>query len=244
MSSCSNKATAWEQLQDPKAGDPIAVIKTSMGDITIRLFPEAAPKAVENFTTHAKNGYYDGVIFHRVIEDFMLQTGDPTGTGRGGESIWGGRFEDETSVGYHHIRGAVSMANAGPGTNGSQFFIVHSGGLGAVQTSDGRIIDLEDEFKKAIADAKYPFFLDWQGWATPYNLRDRIPVEFIRHYVEHGGTPHLDWPGIGRGSRHSVFGQVADGWDVIDAIAAVAKDRNDRPLEDVSILSVEITEFK
>ena len=86
-SSCGEKK--YVQLSEPNNGDPIAVIKTSMGDITVRLFPQYAPKAVENFTTHAKNGYYDGVIFHRVIENFMIQSGDPTGTGTGGESIWG-----------------------------------------------------------------------------------------------------------------------------------------------------------
>ena len=113
------------QLAKPVSGETVATMKTSMGDIKIRLFPEAAPKTVENFTTHAKNGYYDGLIFHRVINDFMIQGGDPTGTGCGGESIWGSTFEDEFCTDLHNLRGALSMANAGPGTNGSQFFIVH-----------------------------------------------------------------------------------------------------------------------
>jgi len=112
------------QLRKQQAGDITAVMNTSMGEIKILLFPDAAPKAVENFTTHAKNGYYNGLIFHRVIPDFMIQGGDPTGTGMGGESIWGKPFEDEFSPDYHNLRGALSMANAGPGTNGSQFFIV------------------------------------------------------------------------------------------------------------------------
>ena len=114
------------QLRKPQAGDITATMKTTMGEIQILLFPDAAPKAVENFTTHAKNGYYDGLIFHRVIPDFMIQGGDPTGTGMGGESIWGKHFEDEFSPDYHNLRGALSMANAGPGTNGSQFFIVQA----------------------------------------------------------------------------------------------------------------------
>ena len=84
-----------EQLQLPKAGEEVAVINTNHGEIKIRLFPEVAPKAVENFTTHAKNGYYDGITFHRVMNDFMIQGGDPDGSGRGGESIWGAPFEDE-----------------------------------------------------------------------------------------------------------------------------------------------------
>jgi peptidylprolyl isomerase domain and WD repeat-containing protein 1 len=100
-----------------------ATIHTTYGDITIRLFPEAAPKAVENFVTHAKNGYYNGIIFHRVIRKFMLQTGDPMGDGTGGESIWGTEFEDEFSTLKHDKPYTVSMANAGPNTNGSQFFI-------------------------------------------------------------------------------------------------------------------------
>ena len=114
------------QLRKPQAGDITATMKTTMGEIQILLFPDAAPKAVENFTTPAQNGYYDGLIFHRGIPDFMIQGGDPTGTGMGGESIWGKHFEDEFSPDYHNLRGALSMANAGPGTNGSQFFIVQA----------------------------------------------------------------------------------------------------------------------
>ena len=102
-----------------------AIIRTSLGDIHIKLFPIQCPKTIENFTTHSRNGYYDNVIFHRVIKGFMIQTGDPLGTGTGGESIWGHDFEDEISVRElrHDRPFTVSMANAGPGTNGSQFFI-------------------------------------------------------------------------------------------------------------------------
>ena len=111
------------QTEKPAKGEEIAVMHTNMGDISIRFFPEAAPKAVENFKTHAKNGYYDGLTFHRVIADFMIQGGDPNGTGTGGESIWGGKFEDEFDQKLLNITGALSMANSGPDTNGSQFFI-------------------------------------------------------------------------------------------------------------------------
>ncbi|KAK5166350.1 hypothetical protein LTR04_000744 [Oleoguttula sp. CCFEE 6159] len=100
-----------------------AIIHTTYGDIHLRLFPSAAPKAVENFVTHAKTGYYNNVIFHRVIRKFMIQTGDPLGDGTGGESIWGKEFDDEFSTLKHDRPYTVSMANAGPGTNGSQFFI-------------------------------------------------------------------------------------------------------------------------
>ncbi|OAA48640.1 cyclophilin-type peptidyl-prolyl cis-trans isomerase [Metarhizium rileyi] len=100
-----------------------ALLHTNHGDIHIRLFPEAAPKTVENFVTHAKNGYYNNTIFHRVIKKFMIQGGDPLGDGTGGESIWGKEFEDEFSSLKHDKPFTVSMANAGPNTNGSQFFI-------------------------------------------------------------------------------------------------------------------------
>lgn len=113
-----------EQLKRPEQGEQIAVVNTNLGSFQIRFFPEQAPKAVENFITHAKNGYYNGVVFHRILKDFMIQGGDPTGTGCGGESIWGKPFDDECTPALRHFYGALSMANAGPNTNGSQFFIV------------------------------------------------------------------------------------------------------------------------
>ncbi|RLN81129.1 hypothetical protein BBJ28_00016101 [Nothophytophthora sp. Chile5] len=101
-----------------------AIMHTTMGDLTLKLFGKECPKTVENFCTHARNGYYDNHIFHRVIKNFMVQTGDPQGDGAGGESIWGGEFEDEFHRSLRHDRPfTLSMANAGPGTNGSQFFI-------------------------------------------------------------------------------------------------------------------------
>ena len=108
-----------------------AVIETNLGTIEFELLEQDAPKTTENFITLAQKGYYDGVIFHRVIRGFMIQGGDPTGTGRGGESAWGGRFDDEIdrSSGVYktgYKRGIVAMANSGPNTNGSQFFIMHS----------------------------------------------------------------------------------------------------------------------
>ena len=107
-----------------EASNPIAVLKTNQGEIEIELRPDIAPKAVENFITHSKNGYYDGLIFHRIIKNFMLQTGDPKGTGTGGESIWGKSFEDEfSSKALFDKAGILAMANRGRNTNGSQFFI-------------------------------------------------------------------------------------------------------------------------
>ena len=194
-----------KQTQAPASGEEVAVIKTSKGDIFVRLFPEHAPKAVENFKTHAKNGYYEGLIFHRVINDFMIQGGDPTGSGMGGESIWGKSFEDEFTPELHNLRGALSMANAGPNTNGSQFFIVQ-----AKQVSDDMLDQLE---------------------TAPEEL---FPTECVREYEALGGTPWLDY-------KHTVFGQVYDGMDVVDDIAGVKVDFfKNKPVEDVVIETIEI----
>jgi len=99
------------------------VLETTQGNIELILFPEIAPLTVENFTTHVKNGYYNGVAFHRIIKDFMIQGGDPTETGRGGESIWDRPFKDEFKNKTFNKKGILAMANRGPHTNGSQFFI-------------------------------------------------------------------------------------------------------------------------
>lgn len=111
---------------------PVAVIETDRGSIEIELFPGEAPKAVENFRLLAERGYYDGLTFHRIVKGFMIQGGDPQGDGKGGESAWGGKFDDEIKRdsplygrGLGYKRGIVAMANAGPNTNGSQFFILH-----------------------------------------------------------------------------------------------------------------------
>lgn len=116
----------YPQTTIETAEGPIATIKTNHGDMKIKLFPNHAPKTVANFVALSKDGYYDGIVFHRIIKDFMIQGGDPTGTGMGGESIYGESFEDEFSMELFNVRGALSMANAGPNTNGSQFFIVQN----------------------------------------------------------------------------------------------------------------------
>lgn len=137
-----------EQVTEPKKGEEIAVLHTTEGDIKIKLFPEKAPKAVENFKTHIKNKYYDGVIFHRVIKDFMIQSGDPEGTGMGGESIYGQGFETEYNEDLIHIRGALSMANTGqPNSNGSQFFIVQADKV------DDQVLTQMKDFSE---EGKYP----------------------------------------------------------------------------------------
>lgn len=128
----NNETANQENIELPQATtevgekERLVEMETSMGNIKIKLFPEQAPKAVENFITHSEEGYYEGVIFHRVINDFMIQGGDPDGTGMGGESIYGDPFEDEFSNQLYNFRGALSMANSGADTNGSQFFIVQN----------------------------------------------------------------------------------------------------------------------
>ncbi len=120
---------AEEQFAEPKEGDTIAIIHVkNYGDITVKFFDDVAPKAVENFVTHSKEGYYNGVTFHRVINEFMIQGGDPLGTGYGGESIWGTGFEEELSEKLLPYRGSLCMASAGTGTSslGSQFFITQA----------------------------------------------------------------------------------------------------------------------
>lgn len=130
-----------DQFSQPKKGEVVAeIVVKDYGSIFVRFFPEAAPKAVENFITHAKDGYYDGLKFHRIIEDFMIQGGDPTGTGMGGESIWGENFKDEFTSELQPYRGALCMANAGPDTNGSQFFIVQ-----ASQTYNEEVLNQVEE---------------------------------------------------------------------------------------------------
>lgn len=203
----NNPDASFPQLSSEVAENEAAVkIKTTEGDITIKLFPEQAPLTVENFMTHAKNGYYNGTIFHRVIKDFMIQGGDPLGNGTGGESIWAGKgttidagygFKDEISAFLYNIRGSLSMANAGAGTNGSQFFINQN-------TTD---------VSSQLSSSKYP-------------------TKIVDAY-KNGGNPNLD-------GKHTVFGQVIEGMDIVDKIASVETDSSDKPKTDVKIESIEI----
>ncbi|NRG69257.1 peptidylprolyl isomerase [Streptococcus suis] len=203
----NNPDASFPQLSSEVAENEAAVkIKTTQGDITIKLFPEQAPLTVENFLTHAKNGYYNGTIFHRVIKDFMIQGGDPLGNGTGGESIWAGKgttidagygFKDEISAFLYNIRGSLSMANAGAGTNGSQFFINQN-------TTD---------MSSQLSSSKYP-------------------TKIVDAY-KNGGNPNLD-------GKHTVFGQVIEGMDIVDKIASVETDSSDKPKTDVKIESIEI----
>lgn len=216
------EATEILQAQLPEEGDEIAIIKTSAGEIKLMLYPEEAPKAVENFKTLAQEGYYDGVIFHRVIDGFMIQTGDPEGTGMGGESCWGEPFEDEISEKLHFYRGAVAMANSGPNTNGSQFFIVQQKD---VQEDVLNILleardNNEEELTVTLPDGEN------------YTLAQLFPDAVLEYYKANGGSAHLEYV---FGNTHSIFGQVFEGLDTTDAIAAAQTDANDKPLEEIKI---------
>ncbi|WP_297819708.1 peptidylprolyl isomerase [uncultured Lactobacillus sp.] len=191
----------FPQLNPEKQEGPIATIETNHGYIKIKLFEKLAPMTVENFVRLAEKGYYDNTIFHRVISDFMIQGGDPEGDGTGGQSIWGHAFEDEFSDELFNLRGALSMANAGPNTNGSQFFIVQNK-------------NMPKRYIRSMEPAGYP-------------------KEIIKAYKQ-GGTPWLD-------GRHTVFGMVIDGMDIVDAIAKVPRNKaNDKPKEDVIIKTIKI----
>jgi len=153
---------------------PNVILETTQGSIEFELFDDVAPKTCENFTTHINNGYYNGIIFHRIIEEFMIQGGDPTGTSMGGESIWGKPFADECARDLAFDKpGLLAMANAGPGTNGSQFFITTV--------------------------------------ATPWL--------------------HM---------KHTIFGQVVSGMDVVEKLEQVKKGPGDRPVEEQKIISAKV----
>ena len=188
--------------------NPIVTFEMANGDIIkAELYPEKAPNTVNNFISLVKKGFYNGLIFHRVIAGFMIQGGDPMGTGIGGESIWGRSFEDEFTPKLHNLRGALSMANAGPNTNGSQFFIVQ-----AKEVDAGLISQMEQ-------------------------LSDRgFPTECVEDYKALGGTPWLDF-------KHTVFGQVYEGMDVVAQIMNSPTDENGVPSPDVKIITIEITTF-
>lgn len=197
---------AEKQMAMPQVGETIATIHVkNYGDITVKFFKDVAPKAVENFITHAKDGYYDGVIFHRVINEFMIQGGDPEETGYGGESIWGQGFGTELDESLVPYRGSLCMAMSRlPNSIGSQFFITQA------------------HYSERMAS-----MLKQYGY----------PDGLIESYKKYGGYLSLYM-------QYTVFGQVIDGMDVVDKIAAVETNSSDKPLSDVVIESIDVTEYK
>ena len=235
------------QLDKPEKGEQIVIMHTSKGDISIRLFPEAAPKAVENFVTHAKEGYYDGLTFHRVVNDFIIQGGDPKGDGTGGESIWGSAFEDEFDSKLCNIRGSLAMANSGVNTNGSQFFI-NQAKADEFAAEVTRVKNVYEQYKSNLPGVDswkeyYANQLTNKMQNATFNADD-LTDELVDLYCQNGGNITLD--GAWRSSGgHTVFGQVFDGMDVVDTIAGVSVNKNtDKPLSDVEINSMEVTTYK
>ncbi len=229
----------FTQLDKPLPGDVVAVVETNMGTIKIKLLPEVAPKAVKNFVEHSLNDYYDGVTFHRVINDFMIQTGDPLGDGTGGESIWGQDFANEISVNARHFSGAVAMANKNNNvSNSSQFYIV----------DDTPVIEE--------LEAEFDYYKNNQDIVIQHNhdtdvvvdedgnhegditIGDLYSLDVINNYETIGGVPYLDF-------GYTVFGQVYEGLDIVDAISAVEVESDDtgitsKPLKDVIINDIVI----
>jgi len=211
-----NRPSEVLQLQPPASGEELMVMHTSLGDITLRFFPEEAPLAVENFLTLARDGFYDGLNFHRVINEFMIQGGCPLGTGTGGQSIYPDGLGLERSFNLFHFRGALATAHAGRGgTIGSQFYIVQNSQI-EPRTQIGLgfndIMLEQDEIFGEFSDGQHIL------------VRDVTPAAAIEHFRTHGGTPFLDWhwnrSQCGTYTYgHTVFGHVVDGMDVVDAIS-------------------------
>lgn len=251
--------TVGFQLKLPAEGETIAILHTSMGDMHLRLFPEAAPKAVENFITLASQGYYDGLIFHYARDEHGVKGGSPDGTDAVGQSIYkenaNGLFKDEFDSKLLNLRGAVAMANGGePDTNGTQFFInqTTAKGFGTRKSRTDENIDLMyQKVYAAYLQERGPAFSSlYDSWEkfkeAVYEqtyIYDWVPDEVWDLYELHGGDITLD--GAWRKSGgNTVFAQVFFGLDVLDAIVGVETDGDHKPVKDVTIQSIELTTFK
>ena len=233
------------QTEAPEKGEEICVLTTDMGEIKIRFFPEAAPKAVYSFKAHALSGYFDGLLFHRVIDNFMIQGGDPEGNGTGGESIWGEDFEDEFHSNLVNISGSLSCANSGPDTNGSQFFI-NAVEPGTIDWDGYKSYCIEymlylDQYVEMYGEEGRNYFIASYGDTIDFN---KVTDEYKALYDEYGGNITLDGAYSVNGRGHTVFGQVFEGLDVVREIMKVQTDDYDKPVEDVKILSAEIVVYE
>lgn len=224
------------QLEMPQKGEEIAVITMANGDvIKMRFFPQEAPLAVYNFKKHALDGYYDGLTFHRISENFMIQGGDPDGNGTGGESVWGEDFADEFNKNLLNLDGAVSMANRGPETNSSQFFINATGGESDIPW------DTYEEGYSYYKQDPENFTAYYGKWLN----MDEVSDSMKELYDEHGGNVHLDGAYSTDGTGHTVFAQVFEGMDAVYAISRVEVDsETDAPLEPVVIQKIEIVPYE
>lgn len=226
------------QLEAPAEGEEIAVFTMDDGSqFKLRFFADEAPKTVYNFKLHALNGYYDGLTFHRIIQNFMIQGGDPLGEGYGGESVWedSASFEDEFSPNLVNINGSVAMANSGANTNGSQFFI-----------NNTETTEVNWEYYNQMYDA---YKQDPETFASYYSKcvdMEKVTDEYKSLYNSNGGNPNLDGSYSTDGTGHTVFAQVFEGMDVVSKIAATEVDANNnyKPFEDCIIKTVEIVKYK
>jgi len=224
-------AVPLPQLDPVTKGEEVAVLHTDFGDIKIRFFSQYAPKAVQNFKTLAKSGYYDNNTFNHVMENGIIQSGDPTGAGTGGQSIWGQGFDPEPTLTLHNIYGAVSMVHGQDSAlQGSQFFIVANKTLDdATKTQMESYKDEQNVVALTTSD----------GTKVPFS--QLFPTQIIDKYIQDGGIPSFDL-------QYTVFGQVIDGFDAVDKIASVPTSQDtakaNQPLTDVKINSVSFENYE
>ena len=247
------------QLDEPKVGEEIAIMHTNMGDIYLRFFPDGAPTAVDNFKTLAKSGYYNGLTFFRVVNDGYIQTGDPMNDGTGGMSAWGSTFDDEFDKKLLNLRGAVSMANRGPDSNESQFFINQN--KPSITDDSKKIYDIVQIYKTYIDAYEhniefyksmkkdyleiYPtfdkFFEEYFVGFAP--LSYLVPDEVFKLYDEKGGNIHLDGAWRNEGGN-TVFAQVFKGIEVVDVIAKTPLNKDTgKPEIDLIVNSIEFVPY-
>jgi peptidyl-prolyl cis-trans isomerase-like 3 len=193
-------------------------LHTNHGDVKIELFCDSVPRTAFNFLALAASGYYDGTLFHRNVKGFMLQGGDPTGTGKGGESIWGGHFPDEIRPeNTHAARGVVSMASSGPGTTGSRE-------SARLDPPSSRFPERWRHPTATVCAAHVP---------TPHRPLTCAPSSSAEFFITYAKQPHLD-------NNYTVFGKVIDGWDALSAIERVPTTEKHRPTTEVRLESLTI----
>lgn len=236
------------QLEPPADGDTIAVVHTSEGDLTLRFFPDQAPKAVTNFITLAENGSYNGTTFHKVLPGKLIQGGHcgTDASAPNGVSAYGGAFEDEFCDSLCNLRGAVSLANTGKDSNGSRFFIncttaeqfAADGGWSAY---DEMWANTKAQLSNYKSSNLLPAYLEENG--------DRcintaiIPAAVKKLYEDNGGNPSFDGAYNAADRGNTVFAQVIDGMDTVDKIAAVKTDDKDVPVKSIAVKSIEIKTY-
>lgn len=247
------------QLEEPEVGEEIAIMHTNMGDIYIRFFPEGAPKAVENFKTLAKSGYYNGLEFFRIVEDAYIQSGDANNDGTGGKTIWGGTFENEFDSKLLNLRGAISTVSRGDNANDSQFIINQN--KPALSDDSKATYDIVQIFKTYVYAYEYNIevyesmnknYLELHPTLEHYideysvgfsPVSYLVPEEVWKLYDDNGGNIHLDGA-FRQNGGNTVFAQVFKGYDVVDVIAKTAVDGETlKPEIEILINSIEFQSY-